>query len=56
MLRIRESQERHTSLIAYEVVRFDPCKKNEDIQFSMCDPQDMKHFVTWITMSSCSSI
>jgi hypothetical protein len=36
-------------------VRFDPHKKNENIQFSTCDPQDKEYFVTWITMNSFSS-
>jgi hypothetical protein len=57
MLNIKENQEGHATLITWEVVvRFDPHKKNDNFQFFICDPQDKKYDVNWITMNSCSSI
>jgi hypothetical protein len=43
MIKISENKESHSSLITYVVVKFDPHKKNENIQFSTCDPQDKDH-------------
>jgi hypothetical protein len=44
MIKISENQESHAPLITYVVVKFDPHKKNENIQFSTCDPQDKEYF------------
>jgi L-rhamnose mutarotase len=55
MLKIRENQESHVSLIPQVVMKCDPSHEEREYSIFMYDPQDEEYFVTWITMKSCSS-